>query len=245
MVDVAVLDCLPHAPHLEPDLHDPGPLDVVGFSEGRPPNTGTNIPDHSPDLVEAAVLVVAAAVAVRASTWSAGVLGCPLRRPLLRHFGAICVGAVVRRRGAAGTAGAAAECLGIRRSLTGCFCCCCCFYLRPGCFYLRSGCCQLRCSQPRHSCRRSSRCYSRSLTLLCHGALGLLPAPHARGSRVLRATCRHGSLQGGCCVKRRLMKTSCCSTVRREEGNQRQTKKMLLPTWAAHRKCSGYRLTRL
>jgi hypothetical protein len=94
--------------HLEPDLHDRGLLDVVGFGEGRPPSTGTNVPDHSPDLVEATVLVVSAAAAVRASSWSAtavrassgsvtavltsswsdtavclGMLGCPPRRPLV------------------------------------------------------------------------------------------------------------------------------------------------------------------
>src|SRR3954471_1859035 len=85
VVDVAMLDRLPHVPHLEPDPHDRGPLDVVGFGEGRPPRTGTNFPDHSPDPVEAVVLVVPAAAAAavhassgRASAMRASVLSCPL-----------------------------------------------------------------------------------------------------------------------------------------------------------------------
>jgi hypothetical protein len=56
VVDVTVLYCLSQVPHLEPDPHDRGPLDIVGFGEGRPPDTGANAPDHGLDPIEAAVL---------------------------------------------------------------------------------------------------------------------------------------------------------------------------------------------
>jgi hypothetical protein len=48
-IEVAVVDRLPQVPHLEPDPHDRGPLDIVGLGEGRPPT----IPDDSLDSVMA------------------------------------------------------------------------------------------------------------------------------------------------------------------------------------------------
>jgi hypothetical protein len=36
-------------PHLEPYPHHRGPLDVVGLGEGRPPVTGTDVPDNGLD----------------------------------------------------------------------------------------------------------------------------------------------------------------------------------------------------
>jgi hypothetical protein len=63
VADVAILDRLPHVLHLEPDPHDPGPLDVVGFGEGRTPYIRTNIPDNGPDSIEVAVYIVPAAAA--------------------------------------------------------------------------------------------------------------------------------------------------------------------------------------
>nr|XP_015626263.1 uncharacterized protein LOC107280154 [Oryza sativa Japonica Group] len=53
VVDVAVPDCLPHVSHLEPHPHHRGPLDVVGFGEGRPPSAGTKVPDHRLNAVVA------------------------------------------------------------------------------------------------------------------------------------------------------------------------------------------------
>jgi hypothetical protein len=44
-----VSNCLPHVPHLESYPHHRGPLDVVGFGEGRPPITGTDVPDNGLD----------------------------------------------------------------------------------------------------------------------------------------------------------------------------------------------------
>jgi hypothetical protein len=49
VVDVAVPNCFPHVPHLEPYTHHHGPLDVVGLSEGRPPTVGTDVPNNGLD----------------------------------------------------------------------------------------------------------------------------------------------------------------------------------------------------
>jgi hypothetical protein len=119
----------------------------------------TNVPNHSPDPVEAAVLVVSAATAVRASSGSAiagraspgsatavrsasgsgtavrgDMLGCPLRRPLSCCLRAACVGATISRNG---VVGAVAQYLDLRYRLMCCIRCRCCFYLRS-CY------CQLR-----------------------------------------------------------------------------------------------------
>jgi hypothetical protein len=51
VVDVAVPNCLPHMPHLEPYSHHRGPLDIVGLAEGRPPTVGANFSDNSLDPV--------------------------------------------------------------------------------------------------------------------------------------------------------------------------------------------------
>uniref|UniRef100_I1QNM9 DUF4220 domain-containing protein n=1 Tax=Oryza glaberrima TaxID=4538 RepID=I1QNM9_ORYGL len=45
VVDVAVPNCLPHVPHLEPHPHDRSPLDVGCLGEGRPPTVGADFPD--------------------------------------------------------------------------------------------------------------------------------------------------------------------------------------------------------
>jgi hypothetical protein len=50
VVDVAVPNCFPHVPHLEPYPHHRGPLNVVGLSEGRPPNAWTDVLDNDLDL---------------------------------------------------------------------------------------------------------------------------------------------------------------------------------------------------
>jgi hypothetical protein len=60
-----------NVPHLEPDPHDLGPLDVVVFGEGSPPYTGANVPDHGLDSIEVAVYIVPAAAAEDASSRSA------------------------------------------------------------------------------------------------------------------------------------------------------------------------------
>jgi hypothetical protein len=49
VIDVAVPNCFPHVPHLEPYPHHRGPLDVVGLGEGRTPAAGTDVPDNSLD----------------------------------------------------------------------------------------------------------------------------------------------------------------------------------------------------
>jgi hypothetical protein len=51
VVDVAVPNCLPHVPHLEPYPHHHSPLDIVGLGEGRPPTARANVPDNSLDPV--------------------------------------------------------------------------------------------------------------------------------------------------------------------------------------------------
>jgi hypothetical protein len=49
VIDVAVPNCLPHVPQLEPYAHHRGPLDVVGLGEGRPPAVETDVPDNDLD----------------------------------------------------------------------------------------------------------------------------------------------------------------------------------------------------
>jgi hypothetical protein len=49
VVDVAIPNCFPHVPHLEPYPHHRGLLDVVGLGEGRPPNARTDVPDNGLD----------------------------------------------------------------------------------------------------------------------------------------------------------------------------------------------------
>jgi hypothetical protein len=49
VIDIAVSNCLPHVPHLEPYPHHRGPLDIVGLGEGRPPAAETDIPDNALD----------------------------------------------------------------------------------------------------------------------------------------------------------------------------------------------------
>jgi hypothetical protein len=49
VVDIAVPNRFPHVSHLEPYSHHRGPLDVVGFGEGRPPAAGTDNPDNDQD----------------------------------------------------------------------------------------------------------------------------------------------------------------------------------------------------
>jgi hypothetical protein len=46
VVDIAVPNCFPHMPHLEPYPHHRGPLDVVGLGEGRSPTIRTDVPDN-------------------------------------------------------------------------------------------------------------------------------------------------------------------------------------------------------
>jgi hypothetical protein len=49
VIDVAVLNCFPHVPHLQPYPHRRGSLDVVGLGEGRPPTAGIDVPDNGLD----------------------------------------------------------------------------------------------------------------------------------------------------------------------------------------------------
>jgi hypothetical protein len=51
VVNVAVANCFPHVPHLEPYPHYRGPLDVIGLGEGRLPAVGSNVPDNGLDLM--------------------------------------------------------------------------------------------------------------------------------------------------------------------------------------------------
>jgi hypothetical protein len=51
VVDVAVPNCFPHVPHLEPYPHHRGPLDIVGHGEGRPPTARTDVPDNGLDPI--------------------------------------------------------------------------------------------------------------------------------------------------------------------------------------------------
>ena len=51
VVDVAVLDCLPHVPHLEPHT-------FISLGESRPPTTRANIPDNSLEPVVTTVPVL-------------------------------------------------------------------------------------------------------------------------------------------------------------------------------------------
>jgi hypothetical protein len=51
VIDVTILNYLPHVPHLELYPHHRSPLDVVGLGEGRPPAVGTDVPDHGLDLM--------------------------------------------------------------------------------------------------------------------------------------------------------------------------------------------------
>jgi hypothetical protein len=46
VVDVVILNCFPHVPHLEPYPHQRVPLDVVGLGECRPPTADTDVPDN-------------------------------------------------------------------------------------------------------------------------------------------------------------------------------------------------------
>jgi hypothetical protein len=81
------------------------------------------------------------ATAVRASSRRAaaeGMLSCPLRHPLTRCVGVVCVDAAVTRDGAVGVA---AQSLKLRRRHS------CCLRRRHS-FCLRSGCCQLCRCQP-------------------------------------------------------------------------------------------------
>jgi hypothetical protein len=49
VVDVAILNCFSHVPHLQSYPHHRGPLDVVDLGEGRPPAAGTDVPDNGLD----------------------------------------------------------------------------------------------------------------------------------------------------------------------------------------------------
>jgi hypothetical protein len=49
VVNVTILNCFSHVPHLELYPHHRCPLDIVGLGEGRPPNTGTDVPDNGLD----------------------------------------------------------------------------------------------------------------------------------------------------------------------------------------------------
>jgi len=162
------------------------------------------------------------AAGVRASSGSTatggvGVLGCPPRSPLSccnpGQQLEVCVGAVVSADGAGGFA---AQSLGLRCSGA--------CYSRRRCLHLRSGCRQLLCCQPQRPFRRYCGLCRCSLALLCCSQLGLLPAPHTRGDRVLRVSCRHGALRGDycCCGGRFLYQTSYCLSTQREEGEQEQ-----------------------
>ena len=173
------------------------------------------------------------AVSATTPVWAAvafvGVRGCPPHCPLLRCLPRQCVkirvGAIVSRDGAANVAAQNQE---LRYRRTRCICC-------------------RRC-QPRRPCRRCSGLCCRSLAFLCHGELGLLPTPRARGDRAPRLPCGHGALLGGCCMERGLLQTSCCSPAQRERSEQGQLELLLLPARAAarlgkkmSRRCSGYR----
>jgi hypothetical protein len=109
--DVAVPNCFPHVPHLEPYPHHRGPLDVVGLDEGRPPAAGTNVPDNGLDLMVTMVPVrgerdvppVKAAISVNpaasasTSVWAAaavrGTTARPERRWRIRTHQGCCHGA--------------------------------------------------------------------------------------------------------------------------------------------------------
>jgi hypothetical protein len=89
VIDVAVPNCFPHVPHLEPYPHHRDPLDVVGLGEGRSPAAKTDIPDNGLDpmvtmipvrggratpLVKA-VIFVNAAIGGSAPVWAAVAVG--------------------------------------------------------------------------------------------------------------------------------------------------------------------------
>jgi hypothetical protein len=89
VIDVAVSNCLPNVPHLEPYSHHCGPLDVVGLGEGRSPAAGTDVPDNGLDPMMTMVPVrggrvappVKAAISVNpiadasAPVWAAAAIG--------------------------------------------------------------------------------------------------------------------------------------------------------------------------
>jgi hypothetical protein len=105
-VDVAVPNCFPYVPHLEPYPHHRGLLDVIGLGEGRPSAAGTDVPDNGLDPAvnmvsiwgERAVPPVKAAIYVDPATdasapiWAAATVGgmarpprgCPLHHLLSR-----------------------------------------------------------------------------------------------------------------------------------------------------------------
>jgi hypothetical protein len=89
VIDVAISNCLPHVPHLEPYPHHHGPLNVVGLGEGRPPAIGTDVPDNGLDPMVTmvpvrggrAALPVKTAISINPATgvsapvWAAAAIG--------------------------------------------------------------------------------------------------------------------------------------------------------------------------
>jgi hypothetical protein len=57
VVNVAVPNCFPHVPHLEPYSYHRSLLDIVGLGEDRTPTAGTDVPDNSLDPAVTMVLV--------------------------------------------------------------------------------------------------------------------------------------------------------------------------------------------
>jgi hypothetical protein len=143
-----------------------------------------NVPDHGPDPIEAAVYVVPAAAAVRASSGSTTAVrgACSA---------AHCAAALALRPLLAAR-GLRWRCRQQRRIFWRC-------RAKPRPLPLPHVLHpppllppQLRCCQPRRPCCRRSGCCRRSLMLLCRGEFGLLPTPRARGDRVVRVTYGHG-----------------------------------------------------
>jgi hypothetical protein len=227
VIDVAVPNCLPQVPHLEPYPHHRGPLDVVGLGEGRPPAAETDVPDNglnpmvtmvpvrggrTAPPVKAAVSVnpaagtsapVWAAAAVRDTStahtpaWSAATMAPLGVRGCSLHYLPRQLELVVSVIIGRDRAADATGTQSLKLCRRRTRC-----IRRCCCFYFYPCCCQFRHRQPCRPCRcRCSLC-RRSLTFLCCGNLSLLPVLHARGDRALRLSFGHGALVGAATWRR-------------------------------------------
>jgi hypothetical protein len=257
VVDVAIPNCFPHVPHLEPYPHHRDPLDVVGLGEGRLPTVGIGVPDNGLDPMVTMVPVRGGRVAPPVKATISVDLAAGASVPV--WAAAAVRGTTAARAPARSTAGAFAPVWATATTplgVHGCPLCClprqlelvvfvtvgrnrvavatgtqslelCCRRTRCIC---RRCCffCPCCCQFYHHQpCRRRYSLCHCSLAFLCRGILGLLPVLRARGDRALRLSFGHDTLVGGCCVGKMLPQTSCYSAEQERRYEQGQLVSLL------------------
>jgi hypothetical protein len=246
VVDVAVPNCFPHVPHLEPYRHHRGPLDVVGLGEGRPPVFGTDVPDNDLDLMVTmvpvrggrVVLPVNAAISVDPAydvpmpVWAVAAVGgkAAVRAPSLTSLSSLSLSpsaeielSVLLARRASSSAVAACAAFAVAAAGTSAL------------------------------AAVSSAITSLAAVAAVSVAACLRSSAGAAWSRrpSVETILRTWHASGGCCIGKRLPQMSCCSAVQERRDEQGQLV-FLLPAEdrerrgkGMSRRCLGYMIERL